>query len=294
MNVFITGGSGFIGKNLKEQLDKTCKVFAPSSGQLDLLDEQSVGDYLKSNNFDVVIHTATWNATKNSPKDTTKVLENNLRMFFNIARCSGRYGKMLYFGSGAEYDRRNWIPLMKEDYFDSHVPADDYGLSKYIMAKYTEKCRNIYNLRLFGVFGKYEDWEIRFISNACCKTIWDLPITIKQNVFFDYLFVDDLKIITEWFMEHESVHRVYNICTGKSRDLVALAKIVLSVAGKKLDIRIDREGLGREYSGDNSKLLGEMEGFVFKDMTSCIEELYRWYLENKNKISREKLLSDKY
>jgi putative flippase GtrA len=40
MRVLITGGSGFIGRNLAEQFASTYKVSAPSSAELDLLNEQ--------------------------------------------------------------------------------------------------------------------------------------------------------------------------------------------------------------------------------------------------------------
>jgi GDP-L-fucose synthase len=293
MKVFITGGSGFIGRNLKEQLANKYRIFAPSSNELNLLDGDAVNDYLKKNKFDVVIHSATWNATKNSSKDTTRVLENNLRMFFNMTRGTSHYGKMLYFGSGAEYDRRNWIPRMKEEYFDIHVPADDYGFSKYIIAKYAANTIKIFNLRLFGVFGKYEDWEIRFISNACCKAAWDMPITIRQNVAFDYLYVDDLVKITEWFMSNDAKNNIYNVCTGMSFELESLAQKVLAASGKNLDIVIEKEGLGKEYSGDNDKLLKEMGGFIFRGMDDCVNDLYAWYLKNKMAYDPSKLLVDK-
>lgn len=291
--LFIMGGTGFIGRNLKEQLASRYNVFVPSHAGLDLLDEDKVRDYLKMHHFDVVIHTATWNATRTSKKDLTKVLDHNCRMFFNLARCSECYGKMIYYGSGAEYDRQHWIPKMREDYFDTHVPKDEYGFSKYIMAKYTGHSRNIYDLRLFGVFGRYEDWEIRFISNACCKAVWDLPITIKQNVFFDYMYIDDLVKITKWFIENNPKERVYNVCTGKAYDLLTFARKILSVSGKKLNITIRKDGLGKEYSGDNSKLLSEIGDYTFHPIGDCICKLYYWYLNHKSCIDREKLLIDK-
>jgi UDP-glucose 4-epimerase len=293
MNVLITGGTGFIGRNLTEQLKNRFTISAPTSSELNLLDADAVRAYFDRNAFDVVIHAATWNATANSPKDVSKVLENNLRMFFNLVRCEGLYGKLIHFGSGAEYDRSHWIPKMKEDYFDTYVPADDYGLSKYIIAKYAASHPKIYNLRLFGVFGKYEDWEIRFISNACCKVAWDLPITIRQNVFFDYLYIDDLVRITEWFILHDGSEKTYNVCTGTALDLHSLANKVLTISGKDLSIVIARQGLGREYSGDNARLLEEIGPFSFSPVDACIRELYSWYAEHKQSIDRDKLLSDK-
>jgi UDP-glucose 4-epimerase len=293
MNVLITGGTGFIGRNLTEQLKNRFTISAPTSSELNLLDADAVRAYFDRNAFDVVIHAATWNATANSPKDVSKVLENNLRMFFNLVRCEGLYGKLIHFGSGAEYDRSHWIPKMKEDYFDTYVPADDYGLSKYIIAKYAASHPKIYNLRLFGVFGKYEDWEIRFISNACCKVAWDLPITIRQNVFFDYLYIDDLVRITEWFILHDGSEKTYNVCTGTALDLHSLANKVLTISGKDISIVIARQGLGREYSGDNARLLEEIGPFSFSPVDACIRELYSWYAEHKQSIDRDKLLSDK-
>src|SRR5450759_397902 len=103
--VFITGGTGFIGRNLREQLAGFYNVTAPPSQELDLLDDAHVTGFLKKGRFDVVIHAATWNATRTSTKDLTNVIENNFRMVFNLARCADDYGKMIYYGSGAEFDR---------------------------------------------------------------------------------------------------------------------------------------------------------------------------------------------
>ena len=291
--IFITGGTGFIGRSLKEQLAKRYLVFAPPHLELDLLEEDRVRGYLKLNCFDIVIHAATWNATRSSNKDIAKVLDFNCRMFFNLARCSEYYGKMIYYGSGAEYDMRHYIPKMPEEYFDTYVPIDDYGVSKYIMAKYTEKSLNIYDLRLFGVFGQYEDWEIRFISNACCKAVWDLPINIKQNAFFDYMYIDELVEITKYFIENNPKEKFYNVCTGRVFDLLTLARKILAVSGKDLELIIRQEGMAKEYSGDNSRLLKELGGYSFCDMDDCILKLYNWYAAHKNSIERQKLLYDK-
>jgi GDP-L-fucose synthase len=293
MKLLLTGGSGFIGRNLREGLDGRHEVVAPPAGELDLLDEDAVARHLEQGKYDVVVHAATWNATRNSRKDVSKVVRNNLRMFFNVARLRERYGRMIYFGSGAEYDLRKCVPNVGEGQFDLSVPADDYGFSKYVMAKYAECADNIYDLRLFGVFGKHEDWEIRLISNACCKVVWNLPVSIRQNVFFDYMDVKDLVGITEWFITNTPKHKHYNVCTGRTLDLRSIAEKVLAVSGKKLDIVVAKAGLGMEYGGDNSRLMAEMGGYRFVDMNASIRDLYSWYEANRHMISRDLLLSDK-
>lgn len=287
--ILITGSSGFIGCNLKERLADKYLIVAPSHTELDLLDEDVVHTFLVNQNFDVVIHTASENATRNAKRDIHEVLPNNLRMFFNLARSHELYGKMYYFGSGAEYDRRYYLSNMPEGYFDNHVPIDPYGFSKYVMAKYSLGAPNIYDLRLFGVFGKYEDWELRFISHACCRVVWGMPITIRQNVNFDYLYINDLVQIMAWFIENEPKRRAYNICSGQVYDLRTLAGKVLKAADKQLAIEVARPGLGPEYSGDNQVWLEEIGGYTFTAMDTAINELYQWYRGQKNNIDPARL-----
>ena len=294
MKVLLTGGRGFIGRNLLEGLAGKFDFVAPSSKELDLTEQEQVERFVAANDFDIVLHTATWNATANSPKDVQQVLEKNLVMFFNLARLKDKYGKMIYYGSGAEYDRRYYVPFMKEDYFDRHVPIDQYGLSKYIMSKIVELADNIVDLRVFGCFGPYEDWEIRFISNAICKALLGLPITMRQNVFFDYIWVGDLVRMTEWAMRNETEHRQYNACTGQHVDLLSLAKLVKEVAGADVPIVLENECLKLEYSGDNSRIMSEMGGFRFTPLKDSLEMLRDYYRGILSSIDRKFLIHDKH
>jgi len=280
MRLLITGGSGFIGRNLAEQLASTYEVLAPSSAELDLLNEQAVRDYLDAHRFDVIVHAATTRSNRRlaAPPD---MLDRNCRMFFNLARNlvpnQERFGKMIHFGSGAEYDRTQLPPRVREDYFDTRVPGDAYGFSKYICAKYIERSDRIVNLRLFGVFGAYEDYTVRFISNACCRALKELPIVLRQDVVFDYLYVKDLVKITTWFIENTARHKAYNVCTGRPMALSELARVIGRISGRNPNVSIMNEGFGPEYSADNSRMLMEMDGYQFWDLQDSISNLYAWY-----------------
>jgi UDP-glucose 4-epimerase len=291
--VLITGGTGFIGRNLRQGLGHNYEITSPSSKELDITDYAQVEDFLKRNDFDIILHTATWNATINSTKNKDLVLEKNLSMFFNLARMNGHYGKMIYYGSGAEYGMDHYIPGMKEEYFDTHVPTDQYGLSKYIMAKYTEAVPNIVDLRVFGCFGPHEDWELRFISNALCKAIHGLPITIKQNVYFDYIWVDDLVRITEWFMKNQERFKHYNACTGRTVDLLSLAHLIRKALKSEVPIHIAQDGLKPEYSGNNERLMGDIPNLRFTPLNEAILHLSKYYQDNLRQIDRGQLLHDK-
>jgi UDP-glucose 4-epimerase len=292
ITVLITGGSGFIGRNLVERFKGTYDVLAPPPERLNLIDDEAVRKYFLDNVIDYVVHCATKPGHRNAA-DPTNLVYHNALMFFNVARNQERYKKMIFIGSGAEYDTRHDLSKMPETYFDTRVPIDENGLSKYIVSKYIEGKKNIVNMRIFGIFGRHEDYAIRFISNAICKTLFDLPITLKQNRRFDYLYVDDLPAIIEYFMLNEVAHDAYNVTPNDSIELLALANLVKETSGKDLPVIVAQSGIGLEYSGDNSRLRTEISGLRFTPIERAITELYGWYSENKRKIDKTCLLADK-
>jgi UDP-glucose 4-epimerase len=291
MKILITGASGFVGRNLFDSLHQCYQVLAPSRSELNLLDENSVGDYLRHHQFDAVIHAATVRANRRIGAPPN-LMQQNCRMYFNLARNAGEFGKLLFLSSGAVYDRRTPVVRAPETNFDRSVPTDPYGFSKYICGQHASLSSNIFDLRLFGVFGPYEDWEIRFISNACCRAIWDLPVLVKQNVRFDYLDVADLALVMQWFVENQPLYGAYNVCTGRAIDLTALAREVVRVSGKDLPVVVREPGLGDEYSGDNQRLLEEMHGFQFRSIGVSIRSIYNWYHGRKREIDPARLRFD--
>ena len=95
--ILITGGNGFLAKSFFEVFKQGYTVTALHRNELDCNDPGAVFNYLKNNRFDVIIQGATYDAApKDSPKDPTLVLGYNLRMFFNLVRCSDYFGKLIY------------------------------------------------------------------------------------------------------------------------------------------------------------------------------------------------------
>jgi GDP-L-fucose synthase len=292
MEIFITGGSGFIGRNLVEYLSRQHNVYAPSHAELELLDESAVKEYFKAHKFDVVIHGAVRPGHRNV-KDPSGQLYNNLSMFFNIMRNEAKFGKLIFLSSGAVYDVSRPIIKANEDSYDTCIPRDEYGLSKYVISKYISKLDNVVELRIFGIFGKYEDYTIRFISNAICKTIFNLPITLKQNRRFDYLFIEDFISIIEQFITKKFNYKIYNVTPDNAIELLDLAEKVKRISGKSSKIIVKEEGMGMEYSGDNSRLKNEISDFKFTPIDSAIKKLYEWYAANKYSLNKKYLLTDK-
>lgn len=278
LRIFLTGAGGFIGRNILEILSYDHDFLAPTSRELDLTDADAVFEYIKNNNIDIVIHAANVGGNRSQKWVGVEwVLEKNMQMFFNLVRCKDYYKRMIVLGSGAEYDKRRDIVNIKEEDFDRRVPVDHYGVAKYIMAKYAENVDFITHLRLFGVYGKYEDYKIRFISEAICRAISDMPIIINQNVSFDYLYINDFVKILNYFIINKPRQTFYNIGRGEAMDLVSIAKKVLSATGKNLTFVVKNPGLNKEYSCNVDRIKAEMGEVIFTDFNDSLAELIEYY-----------------
>jgi UDP-glucose 4-epimerase len=279
--VLITGGSGFIGRNLIEVFSTKYNILSPTHKELNLLNTVAVSDFFNKNKIDIVLHGALVGGSRKEEYENNS-LKKNLLMFFNIVKNSNKFNKMINFGSGAEYDKSKPIVDVKEENFGDKIPVDDYGFLKYICSKVIEEQNNIVNLRIFGLFGKYEDYRYRFISNAICQNLAGLPIIINQNVYFTYVYIDDFIKIIDYFIKNETKDRVFNIRTGQKIDLLTITKYINDIAEKKSKIIVKNNGLNNEYTCNNDRLMGELNDFKFENtMKENIKVLYNWYKKSK-------------
>jgi len=296
MNIFITGSNGFIGSHLKEYLRVNYAnyiLFTPSSLDLDLYNEDDVDKYILSNKIDIIIHLANRGGGTSS-SDMKNLTEYNLRIFFNIVKHEKNVKKIISFGSGAEYSKHKPIVNAKEDDYLISQPHDEYGFYKSIASKYIEKSKTIVQLRIFGAYGENEDYRYKFISNSIVKNILNLPIVINKNVYFDYIYIDDLIKIIDWFISNESKEKIYNVTTGTKIDLISLANLINEISDEESEVRILNDGLNNEYTSSNNRLLGELGEFDFTSHKEAIIKMREYFRYNLHKLDKETIINDPY
>ncbi len=276
LRIFLTGGSSFIGRNFKEQLCGRFDILAPTHAELDLTDSAAVYQFLEKNPADVVVHAANVGGNRKQPQVAVNT-QINLKMFFNLVRAKPFFSRMIMLGSGAEYDKQQPLVKVKETDFDKHVPGDEYGFFKYVCSQYAAKVDFITHLRLFAVFGKYEDYETRFISNAICRALLKAPVTMRQNVMFDYLFIDDFIKILERFIVQKPKEIFINIGRGEAIDLITLAKKVISEIGYETQVQVASEGWAKEYSCDVACLRQIFPDIIYTPIDTAIAQLVAYY-----------------
>ncbi|HEY9078876.1 NAD(P)-dependent oxidoreductase [Magnetovibrio sp.] len=295
MKILITGAEGFVGKNLVEKFQRDgCDVLHPGFQELDLTCAQSVQSYFNDNPIGVIVHSAT--TLRNGTEYPHDVCENNLRMFFNLVRQMKPSTKLINFGSGSEYSRKYWHKKMPETFFDSHVPDDPHSFSKYVISKYIENSthQNMVTLRIFGIFGKHEDYRYKFISNAICKNLLHLDIVINQNVNYDYIYVDDFCEVVKYFVENDVSYRSYNVTPTAPIDLITVANLINEISDYQSPVHVLNDGIGIEYSGDNARLLNECGGLELMSYRDSISDLYRHYKAEISSLDKAALVDDDY
>jgi UDP-glucose 4-epimerase len=274
VSVLLLGSRSFIGRSCLEYWCEhgfdDLSVTALSSKDLDLVDRSAVDDFFLNKHFDYVILSAVNIAD----------VEASLAMFFNVVRNASSYQTFINLGSGAEYDPVRYAPRMAEHYSDDAFPCKGYPLIKAVQGKFIQSAEHFcgINLRIFGVFGKYEDTSRRFITNNILAGLRSGIISCRQDMLFDYLHVNTLADFLARIMRDrvQFEHRSYNFCTGKPISLVELGHIIRDqIPGSTFTVK--NEGFGGEYSGDPTRLELEFGTIHHNDIRSDISELINFF-----------------
>lgn len=288
--ILLTGSEGFVGRNLQESLvlRGDFVLRCPKQSEVDLTDSAQVARCVEAFEPDLIIHSATSNTVgKGYDSD---VCEQNLRMFFNLLRFRPP-GCLLYtLCSGSSYNREHWTEKMPEAYLGTHLPADSQGFSKFVIASHARHVEDVVTLRLFGIFGKYEDYRYKFISNTIAKRLSGLDVTLFRDAVYDYLDVSDFCSIVQRLIDQNVRTGEFNVTPDNSVMLSQVVDTVDRCLGVSKGYAIATPGLGRPYTGCNAKLRAALDDLQFTSIETSIRNLVRYY--GACRIDRQALKQD--
>ena len=179
MKVLITGGNGYIAKSLYNAIKDDYQVTTISRSSFDLTDCSETSKFFSTRQFDVVIHCAVEGGSRLKP-DSNVVLDNNLKMYYNLLANKHKFKRLVHLGSGAE----------------DYARDTPYGLSKYVIKKSIEQQDNFYNIQIFGLFDENE-LDTRFIKSNIKRYLNKEPMKIdvhkKMSLFYMKDFVKLIK-----------------------------------------------------------------------------------------------------
>ena len=251
MKILITGGSGFIGRNIIKFLGPDYDIYTPTSSQLDLTNPEEVEKYFQNKFFDVVIHCAIEGGRRNV-QDTAFTLQNNLKMFFNLMNNRDRFDRFINFSSGADFDKKKHININNHN-LEKSYPIQPYDMSKNIISRVLKNSPRCYNFRVYGVFG-IDEAEDRFITSNLKRYKEHNPIEIHQNRYWDFFYIKDLINVIKYYIDNPK-YDLDNEMDLVYQDLLSLKDIADLINGldyNKVEIKIDNNTRDLDYLGNKS------------------------------------------
>ncbi len=261
--VVVTGGAGFIGSNLAEELSKDNEVTIIddlSAGRLHNIEhllgmpnvrfmQGTITDFpfLRQAfaGADSIFHQAALASVPLSIEDPVRVNEVNLLGTLNVlvaARdCHTR--KVVFASSCAVYGDAPSLPVQETMPLQ---PLSPYAVTKAAGELYCAVFSQVYGLptvclRYFNVYGPRQDPRSeyaavvpRFITAAMAGR----PLTIfgDGRQTRDFIFVKDVVAANIFGAETDGVAGVLNIGSGRQTSVIELASLVLELTGRQTEL----------------------------------------------------------
>lgn len=299
--ILVTGGGGFIGRNVVEELlvrgyevhSLVNKTFLPErenlfQHQLDLLDASAVNKFLSENHFENLIHLA-WYVGKgcHSSANNMDWLVASLQLLTFFHQNGGR--KFLGAGSVSEYDYH--YGLLRED--TPTISKTLYGQSKNSLYRVAEVfCKqkeiDFKWVRIFNLYGPNEKSK-RLIPCVMRSCLNNENVNVSEGLnYLDYLHVEDTAAAIADVFE-SSLNGAVNICSAQPiqvREIVTKIVELTEYKGEILWGSIDAAFEDNFVVGNNDKLksIGWKQKY---SLDAGLKMTLQWWKENDNEVKND-------
>ena len=311
--IVITGGSGFIGSNLVEFLNK--------NKEEEILIVEELDTYLKKfDNLQDIKYLDCIDKTKfiKDINNNSSTYKNNISQIFHLGACSKTTEpdrdyimstNLIYSKDLLKYAINNEISLIYASsasvYGEAEVfseePKNESYLNHYAESKllfdnyYRENISKINSqvvgLRYFNVFGPREHHK-EGMSSVVFHFFNQLRKENNIKLFKgshgyddgeqrrDFIHVDDTVKVKNWFMNNPNISGIYNVGTGVSRSFNDIAKCVLKYFERGNIEYIDfPENLEEQYQAFTEAKIKNLRDQGYKEKFLSLEDGVTSYLD---------------
>jgi UDP-glucose 4-epimerase len=316
MKILVTGGAGFIGSHIVDNLIKkghkvvvidnlssgTKKNLSPKAKfyKMDIIDKK-LSKIFQKEKPEVIFHLAAQIDARGSVKNPFFDAKTNILGFLNILQNCLHFGKIwgkspkIIFSStgGALYGETKNIPTPENHPI---VSESAYGLTKKTTEEYLSLYHRLYNLdfislRYANVYGPRQNssGEAGVIAIFLNKLLKGEPITIHGSgeITRDYIYVEDVvranllalkNDTSSWKLEK----RLINIGTGREVDMNNLCKTIFDVTGKttKVIYGPKKQGDINRSALDASKAKKLLGWQPKHDLVMGVRKTAKWFIDN--------------
>jgi UDP-glucose 4-epimerase len=307
MKIFVTGGAGFVGSWVAEELIKSGyqvtvldnltagnKKFVPNGAKLIQKDirDKSLNKYLKGH--DAVIHLAAKTVVPESVKDPFPTIDVNLFGGINLIEGMRKVGikKMVFSSTAAVYGQPKRLNVREDD---PKFPINPYGASKLafetlLYSYYHNYGWDVTMFRYFNPYGPRDDHqpETHAIANFIHATLEGKPIPLywQGRQKRDFFYIEDIAKAHVLGLKQKGFH-CYNLGSGKPTKVIDVVKMIEELTGKKslIDDLGERLGDPEILAADVSKVRKELGWVPKTDMKAGLKKTINWFEENLKTIS---------
>jgi dTDP-glucose 4,6-dehydratase/GDP-L-fucose synthase len=307
--VMVTGGSGFLGSHLVEDLRERApgvEVFVPRSDEYDLRNRVDVRRAFDDADPDIVIHLAATvggiGANRESPG---RYFFENSVMGIELIEAARRHGveKFTTVGTICSYPEETPVPFSEDDLFEGYPEETNapYGIAKRALLTQTWAYRKQYEfpgiyLMPVNLYGPRDDFDLETshvipaIVRKCVEarergddsiTAWGTGDPTREFLYVEDT-ADGILTATERYQDGDPV----NLGSGREISIRALVKLIADLTGFEGDVEWDTskpDGQPRRRL-DTSRA---RERFGWTASTSFEEGLRRtidWYETNRTQL----------
>lgn len=298
MKVLVTGGTGFVGKNLKLEMPSWIYI---GSKEFNLMNISDCIGMLELHQPDAVVHLAgRVGGIKDNLENPASFYYDNMMMNTNIVHACYLKGIKRFLGALSTCAFPNKLtnyPFEENNIFDG-PPAQSnfsYGYSKRAMLVQVNSYRKQYNLNyttfspsnIYGPFDNFESDKSHFVpamvrklieaKNGSEVTFWGTGNPLRQQ-----LYVGDLAIILPKLLELHNDDKPIIISPDENLSIREMIDICLSVLGKDIKVVFNGNNDGQyRKDGSNKELKKVLKDFQFTSFKSGIKKTIDWYRSNK-------------
>ncbi|WP_276301465.1 NAD-dependent epimerase/dehydratase family protein [Halorussus lipolyticus] len=271
--VLITGGAGFIGSHLAEELvgDNEVRVLDDFSGgarenvpdeaeivEGDVCDPETLAE--ATDGASLIFHEAALVSVEESVEDPPASNRVNAAATVDLLECArDEDARVVLASSAAIYGHPDSLPISEDD---SKDPTSPYGIDKLSLDHYARRYHDLYGLetvplRYFNVYGPRQNPEYSAVVNVFFQQAEEGPITIEGDgeQTRDFVHVRDVVQANLLAATTDHVGEAFNVATGRSVTIRDLAETIVDVTDSSSEItHVDpRPGDIEESDPDISK-----------------------------------------
>jgi nucleoside-diphosphate-sugar epimerase len=306
MRYLVTGGAGFIGSNMVDELvrrgnDVTVLDDLSTGKEANLAGVRNKVDFRAGSitdletvqaacrGMDYVVHLAARTSVPKSvvdPLDTNRVnIDGTLNVL--VAARDAKVRRFVYAASSSAYGETPTLPKVETM---PPEPISPYGVTKYVGELYAQVFGRVYGLenasvRYFNVFGPRQDPTSQYsgvLSRFMLAVIAGEPPVIYGDgeQSRDFTYIDNVVDETLRACEARGASgKIFNGGTGARITLNEVLKLLEKISGKKIRAKYDppRAGDIRDSQADISlarKVLGYEPRVLFEE---GLQRTWEWY-----------------